>query len=125
MIFTPNHYPVETWDQYKHDGYKLCRYLALPANQIALIDAETFLLKGKDIFITSLMKGTQQEICVLAKIFAADGRAVCLRTDRDYFDIYIRDSEGTDTVAYWQFAYNLHGCRQDELWCNMADFLRS
>jgi len=122
-IFIPKHYPVEVWEQYKRNGYKLCRYLAVPAQKIQTIDAEKYLLMGRDIFTTSFANGAIQENCVLAKIFEPGGRSVCLRTDRDYFEIYTRDADGTNTVAYWQWAIALRGSRQDELWSNMSCFL--
>lgn len=124
-IFIPIRYPPEVWEKYRRDGFRLCRYLALPASEIVSIDAERFLLEGRDIFVTSSIYGGEQDYCVLAKLFEPGGRAACLRTDRDYFEICIRDSEGTQTVAYWQWAYALRGCRQDELWSNMANFLQS
>lgn len=124
-IFTPTRYPPEVWEKFRCDGYKLCRYLALPSPEILSIDAETFLLKGRDIFITSSVFGGDQDNCVLAKLFAPEGRAACLRVDRDYFEIFIRDSEGAQTAACWQWAEALRGCRQDELWSNMANFLQN
>lgn len=122
-IFIPKHYSADVWEQYKQKGYKLCRYLAIPAQQMQAIDAEAFLLKGRDIFITSLSTGSDQDSCILAKIFEPGGKSVCLRTDRDFFEIYTRHADGTDTAAYWQWASALRGSRQDELWSNMSDFL--
>ena len=84
---------------------------------MTIIDAEPFLLKGRDIFINSLVYGGIQDNCVLAKIFTPEGRTAYLKTDRDYFDICIRDEAGQ-----WAFAF--HEFRQDELWSNMADFLK-
>lgn len=83
------------------------------------------MFKGRDIFVNSLLYDIRNESCVLAKVFEPGGRSACLRTDRDYFEIDIREADETDTVAYWQMASALHGCRQDELWSNMASFLQS
>lgn len=124
VIFIPNHYPSEVWDRYRKSGYKLFRYLAVPAQQMMSIDAEQFLLKGRDIMITSLVQGGNQEDCILAKIIDLNGKAVFLRTDRDYYEICVRDKDGTYTAATWQWAFALRDLRQDELWSNMADFLK-
>lgn len=123
-IFVPKHFPAEVWEQYKRNGYRLCRYLAIPAQKIQTIDAETFLLKGRDIFITSLSLDGSLEDCVLAKIIGPESRSVYLKTNRDFFEIYTRDANGTDTAAYWQWANAMRGSRQDELWSNMACFLQ-
>lgn len=123
-IFIPHHHPPEVWERYRQSGYKLCRYLAIPIQQMTIIDAESFLLKGRDIFINSLVIGGVQDDCVLAKIFTPEGRTAYLKTDRDYFDICIRDETGMDTVATWQWAFAFREFRQDELWSNMADFLK-
>lgn len=123
FLFHPEHFSPETWQQCKQDGYKLRRFLPLPQQQLSEMDAEKFLDEGRHFFMTSPGIDVNKESCVLAKIFAPDGRAVCLWLDRDYFDIYIRDSNGTDSMAYWQFGFTFQDFRQDELWSNMVMLL--
>lgn len=123
IIFKPTHYSQEVWNQHLRDGYKICKYLALPSQVVSTMDAETFLKEGLNFFFSCKDINIEDESCVLAKIFAPDGRAICLRADRDYFEVIVRDSEGNETVAYWQFCITFRDFRQDELWSNMVALL--
>ncbi|MDE7243968.1 MAG: hypothetical protein K2O18_08335 [Oscillospiraceae bacterium] len=122
-MFHPEHFPPETWSRHKQEGYKLRKFLPLAPQRIAEMDAEVFLREGRGFFMTSPGINVNDESCVLAKIFAPDGRAVCLRLDRDYFEIYVRDANGSDSAAVWQFGYTFRDYRQDELWSNMVTLL--
>ena len=122
-MFHPEHFPPETWFRHRQEGYKLRRFLPLAPQQIAEMDAEVFLREGLDFFMTSPGINVNEDSCMLARIFAPDGRTVCLRLDRDYFEIYVRDANGSDSAAVWQFEFIFRGYWQDELWSNMVMLL--
>jgi len=65
-------------------------------------------------------------ICVFAKVTDPNGKAVCLRMDRDYTEIYKKDKTGnTTTLAVWQPAARFKGLSQQDLWCNMVSLLKA
>jgi len=117
--FKPEHFPLNAWDSYVKNGYKLQRYLALPLKVISTMNAKEFLLNALDILMST--DSTENSSCVAAKIFIPSGQVVCLRLDRDYYEIYVKDSEGISTITSWQFTKCFDGFSQEELWCNMVN----
>ncbi len=122
-MFHPEHFPPETWPRHKQEGYRLRKFLPLAPQQIAEMDAEAFLVEGYRFFMTSPGIDVNNDSCMLAKVFAPDGRTACLRLDRDFFEIYVKDANGNDSVAVWQCGYPFRDHRQDELWSNMVTLL--
>ena len=101
-MFHPEHFPPETWSRHKQEGYKLRRFLPLAPQQIAEMDAEAFLVEGYRFFMTSPGIDVNNDSCMLAKVFAPDGRTDCLRLDRDFFEIYVKGTNGSYSAAAWQ-----------------------
>lgn len=114
-IYIPTHYPRDHWDALLKKGYRLQPYI--PYLDISEVDAEGLLRGVREVF--GSFHNFEDEFIVIAKIICPNDDSVCLRMDRDYYDVY-RKGKYTKTLAIWQFPCTFHGYRQDELWCNMV-----
>lgn len=120
-IFIPEHYPEAAWAQRRREGCQA--HLYLPAADPSNLDAEDILREAWGMFVSC--DSLADSYSTIAKVTLPDGRAACLRMDRDFYQVAKKDRDGLATLVCWQFSSPFRGFRQDELWSNMAALVES
>ena len=118
-MITIKHIDYARWRRVEKEGFKVSAFLGRKVNVEERVDK--LLREARDLIYEYELK----DYVTAFKVIYPDSSYVCLRVDRDYFEIYGKRIDGsTYTVCTWQISTDLAGFRLFELYYYMATINR-
>ena len=113
------HVDYARWRRVEKEGYRTGAYLGRKVSVEEYVDR--LLLEARDMIYEYDLK----DYVTAFKVVYPDSSYVCLRVDRDYFELYRKREDGsTYTICTWQMSTDLARFRLFELYYYMATICR-